>query len=109
VFRGWPPIACGAIAIAVLIFVGNDASRWAGASGFGALALIGAAISLQWVVDVLTATQGAISGDYRLGQPFLIYLAAVAWGGVTFLAALVGGSGSVRPVATDGQSAVMDG
>ncbi|MEP6481961.1 MAG: hypothetical protein ABJA94_08140 [Rhodoglobus sp.] len=101
----WPAIACGAIAIAVLVFVGNDASRWASASGFGVLALIAAAISLQWVVEVLTAAQGAIPGDYRLGQPSLIYFAAVAWGGVTFLLALVGGRGSLRPVASDGKSA----
>jgi uncharacterized protein DUF1648 len=85
-----PAIGCGLVATAVLIFVGADTRRRTAALTHGALALIASAVSLQWVVNVLTALQADTGASNRIGVLFLLYLLALAWGGVVFLVTLLG-------------------
>ena len=85
-----PAIACGLIAVAVIVSVGNDGSRRASAIGYGVLAGIATATSLQWTVDVLTAVNGRITGATNISTPFLLYLLAISWASLTFLLAFVG-------------------
>jgi hypothetical protein len=83
-----PAAGCGIIGVLLLIFVGNDLRRFLGAIGYGVLSLIAAAVSLQWIVDVLTGLHG--ERDYPIGSPFLLYLLACGWGAIAFLAGLLG-------------------
>ncbi|GAA1440749.1 hypothetical protein GCM10009617_08480 [Leifsonia poae] len=84
-----PALVCAVIAVVVLV-ASHDARRIYGALGFGVLALVAAAASVQWLVDVLTALVAADGGDSRIGAPFLLQLASLAFGLLVFGVAMIG-------------------
>ena len=83
-----PAVACFIVGILLLVFVGSDLSRLTGAVAYGLLSLVSCAISLQWLVDLTTASDPKLSN--RIGPPFLYYLLAVGFGLASFVVALAG-------------------
>ncbi len=92
-----PAIGCGLIAIAVVVFLGNDGSRRASAFGYGALAGVATAISLLWPAEVLTALNARTSGIENIGAPFLLLLLAIPWAGLAFMVSLLGSRADTPP------------
>lgn len=103
-----PAVACGAVAIVVLIFVGSDIRRRTAALTHGLFALIASAVSLQWPVGVLTASQANSGGHNGIGTPFLLYILALLWGVVVFVVTTSGSWTREQPDNPDSEDMTLE-
>ncbi|MBW4033707.1 MAG: hypothetical protein HIU88_13770 [Acidobacteria bacterium] len=92
-----PTLVCGVIAIAVVVFLGNDGSRRASAFGYAALAGVATASGLLWPAEVLTALNGRTTGIENIGTPILLLLLAIPWAGLAFGVSLLGSRDATPP------------
>lgn len=89
IFMFWFALAgatlCALVAVIVALFLESDVARWPTAVSLAILLFVGSAAALSWPVSQLTASQPAL--ENRIGPPFLLYIAALIWGGAALLIA----------------------